>query len=149
VSRSFRYNHRPDGLWPTADSLAGSWSPCLLDRWLISENSVPDERGGSQLDKRDPVVMQALENVVGTETLDPGYLNPPPGRIQAIYDEIRRLDRAKLDEAERRRMAKVEAKPKIDADAPASLGNVCRITVTPTAILPPALVGHYTDGPAS
>ena len=101
------------------------------------------------MDKRDPVVMQALENVVGTETMDPGYLNPPPARIQAIYDEIRRLDRAKLEEAERRRVAKVEAKPKIDADAPASLGNVGRITVTPTAPRSAALVAQYTGGPAS
>jgi hypothetical protein len=101
------------------------------------------------LDRRDPVVMQALENVVGTKTTDPGYLHPPLGRIRAIYDEIRRLDRAKLHEAERRRMAKVEAKPTIDTDAPASLDNVGRITAAPTATPPPAHVGHYTDGPAS
>jgi hypothetical protein len=131
VSRSFRYEA------PTQKVSGRAFVVALPDRWLISEgNSVPDERGGSQLDKRDPVVMQALENVVGTETMDPGYLNPPPGRIQAVYDEIRRLDRAQLDEAARRRMAKAEVKPKIDADAPASLGKACRIDPRPLHLRP-------------
>ena len=114
---------------------------------MSEAESLHDEQGGSQLDMRDPVVMQALENVIGTKTLDPGYLHPPPGRIQAVYDEIRRLDRAKLNGAERRQTAKVKVKPKTGADAPASLGNVRRITVTPTATPHPA--GHYNWRPAS
>jgi hypothetical protein len=39
-------------------------------------------------------------------------LGPPPGQTQAIYDEIKRLDRARVDEAEDRRKAEVEAQQK-------------------------------------
>jgi hypothetical protein len=62
--------------------------------------------------KRDPVVMQAIANVIGAQTIDLGCLGPPPGQTQAIYDEIKRLDRAPLDEAEDRRKAEVEAQQK-------------------------------------
>jgi hypothetical protein len=62
------------------------------------------------MDKRDPVVMQAIANVVGAEKKDEGCLGPPPGRTQAIYDEIRRLDRARL-EVERRLTAAIEPGP--------------------------------------
>jgi hypothetical protein len=62
--------------------------------------------------KRDPVVMQAIANVIGAQTIDLGCLGPPPGQTQAIYDEIKRLDRARLDEAEDRRKAEVEAQQK-------------------------------------
>ena len=64
------------------------------------------------MDKRDPVVMQAIANIIGAQTKDMGCLGPPPGNAQAIYDEIRRLDRARLDEAEDRRKAEVEAQQK-------------------------------------
>ena len=64
------------------------------------------------MDKRDPVVMQAIANVIGAQTKDMGCLGPSPGNAQAIYDEIRRLDRARLDEAEDRRKAEVEAQQK-------------------------------------
>ena len=66
------------------------------------------------MDKRDPVVMQAIANVIGAQTIDVGCLGPPPGQTQAIYDEIKRLDRARLDEAEDRRKAEVEAQQKKD-----------------------------------
>ena len=60
------------------------------------------------MDKRDPVVMQAIANVIGTRTMDAGCLGPPPGQTQAIYDEIKRLDRARL-EAEHRRTVEIQA----------------------------------------
>ena len=59
------------------------------------------------MDKRDPVVMQAIANVIGTQTIDAGCLGPPPGQTQAIYKEIKRLDRARL-EAEHRRAAEIQ-----------------------------------------
>ena len=77
------------------------------------------------MDKRDPVVMQAIANVIGTQTMDVGCVSPPPGRTRAIYDEIRRLDRVRL-EAEHRRAAEVEAEPKAGIDVavlPASHGT--------------------------
>jgi hypothetical protein len=78
-----------------------------------NEGDLLDElQGNSQMDKRDPVVMQAITNVIGTQTIDMGCLGPPPGQTQAIYDEIKRLDRARLDEAEDRRKAEVEAQQK-------------------------------------
>jgi hypothetical protein len=78
-----------------------------------NEGDLLDElQGNSQMDKRDPVVMQAIANVIGTQTIDMGCLGPPPGQTQAIYDEIKRLDRARLDEAEDRRKAEVEAQQK-------------------------------------
>ncbi len=67
---------------------------------LVTENRFRRARY-SQMDKRDPVVMQAIANVIGAENEDEGCLGPPPGKTQAIYDEIRRLDRARL-EAEHR-----------------------------------------------
>jgi hypothetical protein len=67
---------------------------------IVTENRFRGTRY-SQMDKRDPVVMQAIANVVGAEEKNEGCLCPPPGKTQAIYDEIRRLDRARL-EAERR-----------------------------------------------
>jgi hypothetical protein len=78
-----------------------------------NEGDLLDElQGNSQMDKRDPVVMQAITNVIGAQTIDMGCLGPSPGNAQAIYDEIRRLDRARLDEAEDRRKAEVEAQQK-------------------------------------
>jgi hypothetical protein len=78
-----------------------------------NEGDLLDElQGNSQMDKRDPVVMQAIANVIGAQTIDLGCLGPPPGQTQAIYDEIKRLDRARLDEAEDRRKAEVEAQQK-------------------------------------
>jgi hypothetical protein len=78
-----------------------------------NEGDLLDElQGNSQMDKRDPVVMQAIANVIGAQTIDMGCLGPPPGQTQAIYDEIKRLDRARLDEAEDRRKAEVEAQQK-------------------------------------
>ena len=74
------------------------------------------------MDKRDPVVMQAIANVIGAQTVDMGCLGPPPGQTQAIYDEIKRLDRARLDEAEDRRKAEVEAQQ--EKDLPVSLRQV-------------------------
>jgi hypothetical protein len=59
------------------------------------------------MDKRDPVVMQAIANVIGTRTMDAGCLGPPPGQTQAIYDEIKRLDRVRL-EAEHWRAAEIK-----------------------------------------
>jgi hypothetical protein len=73
------------------------------------------------MDNRDPVVMQAIANVIGAQTIDMGCLGPQPGNTQAIYDEIRRLDKAGLDEAEDRRRAEVEAQQKKDASVPPNL----------------------------
>ena len=67
------------------------------------------------MDKRDPVVMQAIANVVGTRPMDAGCLGPPPGQTQAIYDEIKRLDRVQL-EAEHRRAAEIEPDLKTGID---------------------------------
>jgi hypothetical protein len=69
--------------------------------------SLYDGQGGSQMDMRDPVVMQAIANVIGTRAMDAGCLGPPPGQTQAIYDEIKRLDRARL-EAEHRRTVEIQ-----------------------------------------
>lgn len=64
------------------------------------------------MDEHDPVVMQAIANVVRAEKRkDEGCLGPPPGRTKAIYDEIRRLDRARV-EGERRLTAEVEPQAK-------------------------------------
>ena len=68
------------------------------------------------MDKRDPVVMQAIANIIGTRTMDAGCLGPPPGQTQAIYDEIKRLDRARL-EAEHRRTVEIQPNLKTDNDA--------------------------------
>jgi hypothetical protein len=67
------------------------------------------------MDKRDPVVMQAIENVIGRRTMDAGCLGPPPGQTQAIYDEIKRLDRARL-EAEHLGVAKIQPNLKTGID---------------------------------
>ena len=67
------------------------------------------------MDKRDPVVMQAIANVIGTRTMDAGCLGPPPGQTQAIYDEIKRLDRVRL-EAEHRRAAEIKPDLKTGID---------------------------------
>jgi hypothetical protein len=66
-----------------------------------------DGQGGSQMDKRDPIVMQAIANVIGTQTMDAGCPGPQPGQTQAIYDEIKRLDRERL-EAEHRRASEIQ-----------------------------------------
>ena len=68
------------------------------------------------MDKRDPVVMQAIANIIGTRTMDAGCLGPPPGQTQAIYDEIKRLDRARL-EAEHRGTVEIQPDLKTENDA--------------------------------
>jgi hypothetical protein len=40
----------------------------------------------------DPVVRQAIKNVVGRHSLNDWYALTPRQQAQAIYDEIRRLD---------------------------------------------------------
>ena len=124
------------------------------------------------MDQHDPVVMQAIANVMGTQTFDAGCLGPPPRRTQAIYDEIRRLDLARLDEAECRRTAEIQPNLKTGNNVdvlPASLSMTrsingrsmglaasdrdgqCREAATPVA---PAPVTSFTvirrrPGPAS
>ena len=50
-------------------------------------------------DERDVVVLQAITNVTDRQPVD-GWWNASPGdRTQAIYDEIRRLDQARANEA--------------------------------------------------
>jgi hypothetical protein len=46
-------------------------------------------------DKRDIVVMQAITNVIDRQSM--GGEVSPGDRIQAIYDEIRRLDQARAN----------------------------------------------------
>lgn len=45
---------------------------------------------------RDPVVMQAIANVVNRVPVDDWWAMPSHQRTQAIYDEIRRLDKEAL-----------------------------------------------------
>jgi hypothetical protein len=85
--------------------------------------SLDDLQGNSQMDKRDPVVMQAIANVIGAQTIDMGCLGPPPGQTQAIYDEIKRLDRARL-EAEHRRTVEIQPNLKTDNDADALFTSI-------------------------
>ena len=80
------------------------------------------------MDKRDPVVMQAIANVIGTRTIDAGCLGPPPGQTQAIYDEIKRLDRERL-EAEHRRTVEIQPNLKTGNDADVLFAS---LSVTPS-----------------
>jgi hypothetical protein len=73
------------------------------------------------MDRRDPVVMQAIEKVIGTRTVDTGSICPWPQSAQAIYDEVRRLD-LERSKAGRRRTAEVEAQSNTGTD----------VTVQPT-----------------
>jgi hypothetical protein len=45
-------------------------------------------------DKRDPVVVQAIANVTSRQLMEDWWALSPGVRTHAIYDEIRRLDRA-------------------------------------------------------
>ena len=45
---------------------------------------------------RDPIVAQAIENVTGRHQTDDFWATSPHQRTKAIYDEIKRLDRAQV-----------------------------------------------------
>jgi hypothetical protein len=53
-------------------------------------------RSISETDDRDPVVMQAIETVTGRHLADGLWSHSQQEITQAIYDEIRRLDRESL-----------------------------------------------------
>ena len=53
-----------------------------------------DVPGAQTCDRRDVVVMQAITNVTARQPVD-GWWEASGDRIQAIYDEIRRLDQAR------------------------------------------------------
>jgi len=59
------------------------------------------------MDTRDPVVMQAIKKVIGTQTVDFGCIGPSRRRTPAIYDEIRRLDVERV-QGKNREAAEVE-----------------------------------------
>jgi hypothetical protein len=48
-------------------------------------------------DQRDPVVVQAIANVASQQHMEEWWALAPGVRTHAIYDEIRRLDRAWAD----------------------------------------------------
>jgi hypothetical protein len=54
--------------------------------------------GALQSDWSDPVVAQAIELVLSRHRAEVFWSVSPHERTQAIYDEIKRLDRARLDE---------------------------------------------------
>jgi hypothetical protein len=45
-------------------------------------------------DRRDPVVVQAIANVIAHQPMEDWWALAPGVRTHAIYDEIRRLDQA-------------------------------------------------------
>lgn len=49
------------------------------------------------MDGRDPVVMQAIQTVLSRVPLDDWWAMPSQQRTQAIYEEIRRLDRVTIE----------------------------------------------------
>ena len=58
-----------------------------------------DVRDVETRDERDAVVLQAIMTVTDRHPVD-GWWDASPGdRTQAIYDEIRRLDQARANEA--------------------------------------------------
>jgi hypothetical protein len=63
----------------------------------ISENG--RAREAMQTDLRDPVVAQAIKNVTGRHQADYYWVFLPHERTQSIYDEVKRLDQARMDEA--------------------------------------------------
>jgi hypothetical protein len=80
----------------------------------VSENG--RAREAMQTDLRDPVVAQAIKNVTGRHHTEDFWVISPHERTQAIYDEINRLDRARMNEAMPPR--KMEAgKPSPSADS--------------------------------
>jgi type IV secretory pathway VirJ component len=54
-----------------------------------------DLRDAQTRDRRDVVVLQAITNVTDRQRVDGWWVASPGDRTQAIYDEIRRLDRAR------------------------------------------------------
>jgi predicted molibdopterin-dependent oxidoreductase YjgC len=65
------------------ESGCGMSSPARIPR-------IYDLHDALTCDKRDVVVIQAITNVTGRREMS-------PDRIQAIYDEIRRLDQARVN----------------------------------------------------
>jgi hypothetical protein len=61
--------------------------------------SINDSLYAAPRETRDSVVMQAITNVTRRQ-IDEGWWNlSPGGRTHVIYDEIRRLDQARVSEA--------------------------------------------------
>jgi len=50
-------------------------------------------------DKRDPIVVQAIANVTSRQSMEDWWAFSPGVRTHAIYDEIRRIDRAEASES--------------------------------------------------
>jgi hypothetical protein len=55
-------------------------------------------RGVLQSDLRDPVVVLAIENVTARYHTEDFWVISPHERTQAVYDEINRLDRDRMNE---------------------------------------------------
>jgi hypothetical protein len=72
------------------------------------------------MDKRDPVVMQAIKNVIGTQAVDFGCISRSSERTKGIYDEIRRLDLERV-QSEHRGTAEVETHPNTGTGVAVSL----------------------------
>jgi hypothetical protein len=49
-------------------------------------------------DRRDVVVMQAIANVTDRQPMEGWWEFTPGGRTHAIYDEVKRLDQARVNE---------------------------------------------------
>jgi hypothetical protein len=52
----------------------------------------------SARDRRDPVVVQAIENVTARQPMEEWWALSPGVRTHVIYDEVRRLDQAWANE---------------------------------------------------
>ena len=61
-----------------------------LARFPYADSSYDD----ATRDARDPVVVQAIANVTSRQPMEDWWALSPGVRTHAIYDEIRRLDRA-------------------------------------------------------
>jgi len=60
-------------------------------------SSIDDLREALTHDRRDVVVMQAIANVTDRQPMDGWWQMSPGDRTQGIYDEIRRLDQARVN----------------------------------------------------
>jgi hypothetical protein len=56
-----------------------------------------DLRDAQTRDRPDVVVLQAITNVTDRQPVDGWWDASPGGRTQAIYEEIRRLDQARVN----------------------------------------------------
>ena len=74
----------------------GSVTKGLTDTRRFDSSSQGNEFWNLAMDGHDPVVMQAIKNVIEKHLIDGWSALPAPQRVQAIYDEIRRLDENRM-----------------------------------------------------